>query len=62
MRVMYNDGSELECYEIIFEDGEIICDDIYTVPIEDIDRVEADNDIGHIVTHKTKYATGWTII
>jgi hypothetical protein len=41
MKVIYKDGSVLECYEIIFAGDHIICDDIYIVPIEDIDRVEA---------------------
>lgn len=40
MRVIYKDGSVLECYEITFEDDHIICDDIYIVPIEDISKVE----------------------
>lgn len=41
MKVIYYDESILECDEIRFSGEELIADDIYTVPLEEIERIES---------------------
>ena len=40
MKIIYTDGSILEASILVIEDKEIIADDIYNVPIEDVLRIE----------------------
>ena len=41
MKVIYYDESILECDEIRFCDGDLIADDIYNVPLEEVERIES---------------------
>lgn len=40
MRIIYYDGGVLECSEIYFTEKELIADDIYVVPIVEVQRIE----------------------
>ena len=40
MKIIYYDGSVLECSEIYFAVNELIVDDIYSVPINQVLRIE----------------------
>ena len=45
MKIVYTDGEVLECSKIKFYNGdlmlwELYADDIYTIPIDDIDHIE----------------------
>ena len=40
MKIIYNDGSELEAYVITISDGKILADDIYEVDVDDVLRIE----------------------
>ena len=40
MKIIYYDGSTLECHEIQFYDGVIIADGIYEIPIYEVLRIE----------------------
>lgn len=40
MKIYYKDGGILECCEIQFGGDTIYADDIYTVPIDDVDHIE----------------------
>lgn len=45
MKIVYTDGEVLECSKIKFYNGdlmlwELYADDVYTVPINDIDHIE----------------------
>ena len=40
MKIIYYDGSILECNSIYFADGYVIADDMYNVPIVEILRIE----------------------
>jgi hypothetical protein len=40
MSIIYKDGSVLECCEVVFCGGYVIADGIYTVNINDIERIE----------------------
>lgn len=42
MRVIYNDGSVLNVSEIIVEGYHLLGDDIYTIDLEEIARIEED--------------------
>lgn len=41
MKIIYRDGSILVCNMVWFEGDNIIADDIYTIPIEDVLRIES---------------------
>ena len=40
MKIIYYDGSELECSSIYVAENELIADDIYTVPLIEVQRIE----------------------
>lgn len=40
MKIIYTDGSVLQCSEIRVEDNVLIADDIYIIPIYEIARIE----------------------
>ena len=40
MKIIYKDGSALECYTIEICGGELYCDDMYIVPVDDVERIE----------------------
>lgn len=40
MRVIYYDGSELECSTLYFTDKDLIADDYRIVPIIEVQRIE----------------------
>ena len=44
MRIIYYDGSILKCNRILVSDKEIIVDDIYTVPMIEVQRIEEDDE------------------
>ena len=41
MKVIYYDGSVLECNTLWFADGYVIADDIYNIPLIEILRIES---------------------
>ena len=42
MKILYSDGGVLECEEIEIGCGELLADDIYTVPLDEIERIVSD--------------------
>lgn len=42
MKIIYTDGSILECNKIIIEDDTIVADDLYTIFIDDIEEIVTD--------------------
>lgn len=42
MKIIYYDGSVLHCNTLYFTDKEVIADDVYTIPLVEILRIEAD--------------------
>lgn len=42
MRIIYNDGSELECTCIEISERHLYVDDVYIIHVEDIERIEED--------------------
>lgn len=44
MKIIYNDGSILSCSSVVFNGGDLEVDDLYSVPIGDIERIEDDDE------------------
>ena len=44
MKIIYYDGSILKCNRILVSDKEIIVDDIYNVPLIEVQRIEEDDE------------------
>jgi hypothetical protein len=42
MKIVYTDGSILECNKIVIEGNVVIADDLYTVFVDDIEEVITD--------------------
>ena len=42
MKIYYLDGGVLDCVSVTFCGDTLIADDIYNVPISEIDRIEED--------------------
>lgn len=40
MKIIYYDGSVLTCNHILISDKEIIADDIYVIPLIEVQRIE----------------------
>lgn len=43
MKIIYYDGSELTCHSIYVADSVLIADDIYEVPLIEVQRIEEDD-------------------
>lgn len=42
MRIIYYDGSVLHCNSLYFTEKEVIADDIYIIPLIEIQMIEAE--------------------
>ena len=42
MTIVYKDGGLLSCSTVEVSCRELFCDDVYIVPIEDVDHIEND--------------------
>ena len=42
MKIVYTDGSVLECNKIVIEGDTVIADDLYTIFVDDIEEVITD--------------------
>ena len=42
MKIIYYDGSILECNTIYFTEKELIADDVYVIPIVEVLRIESE--------------------
>lgn len=45
MKIIYYDGSTLECSSIYVTENTLIADDIYTVPLIEVQRIEESDDV-----------------
>lgn len=45
MKIIYYDGSTLECSSIHVTENTLIADDIYTVPLIEVQRIEESDDV-----------------
>ena len=43
MKIVYYDGGELNCHEILFNEKELIVDDVFVVPIIEVQRIFDDD-------------------
>ena len=42
MKIIYYDGSVLHCNSLYFTEKEVIADDVYIIPLIEIQRIEAE--------------------
>ena len=45
MKIIYYDGSTLECSSIYVTENTLIADDIYTIPLIEVQRIEESDDV-----------------